>query len=434
MSARPTPTHPITTNAEHVSTTTINDLPVELLQEIFFFCTADHNCRTFPFVVIHRSATRAPVVLTHVCSLWRRVALSLPMLWASFTLLPLKRASEELVTEWLKRSHSSPLAIDASQLFKNLSRKTCSSILAQSHRWRYLGLRPGDRLMSGFLDTPPSAAPALKGLAIKSSTFAQLQPYIASLSAKLSTLPSLQQFFLDIGDNVLAYDAFLSHIPFERLTHIHLSVPLTDGDCVSVLERCRRAVQVTFRFVTASHTRPSMRVEGTKVSLSLESLVVSSETDICSILSNFTCPVLRQLCIRVCHTAPSSTTEEDLPLLDNFIRESNLQQLIICDVWGSFEFAALYLLLDSVQDIPEVEVRVLSPSEAYLPVVVAKEYRCPVAGCSLPHLGWTRAFGQHLGTPLKDGTMALWESPCRQETLTSDWLANATLFKGFVDD
>ncbi|KAF9475958.1 hypothetical protein BDN70DRAFT_840040, partial [Pholiota conissans] len=53
--------------------------PVDLLREIFLHCLSKENNA----IMI---AQEAPLVLTHICSSWRSVALSTPTLWASFHL------------------------------------------------------------------------------------------------------------------------------------------------------------------------------------------------------------------------------------------------------------------------------------------------------------------------------------------------------------
>lgn len=52
-------------------------LPVEVLQEIFHHCSLD---KLEGSLVDHR---QAPVLLTHICSSWRRVAIATPSLWSS---------------------------------------------------------------------------------------------------------------------------------------------------------------------------------------------------------------------------------------------------------------------------------------------------------------------------------------------------------------
>lgn len=58
---------------------TINRLPIELLQEIFLQCLPSDR-------FILPALTKAPILLTRVCSTWWRTALSSPRLWRSFAL------------------------------------------------------------------------------------------------------------------------------------------------------------------------------------------------------------------------------------------------------------------------------------------------------------------------------------------------------------
>lgn len=53
----------------------IRRLPADVLHEIFFHCLPSHR---FPIM----DASEAPLLLTHICSSWRTIALSSPRLWA----------------------------------------------------------------------------------------------------------------------------------------------------------------------------------------------------------------------------------------------------------------------------------------------------------------------------------------------------------------
>ncbi|KAH9477668.1 hypothetical protein JR316_0009894 [Psilocybe cubensis] len=53
----------------------IRRLPTDILREIFSHCLSSHR---LPII----SATEAPLLLTHICSSWRTIALSSPLLWS----------------------------------------------------------------------------------------------------------------------------------------------------------------------------------------------------------------------------------------------------------------------------------------------------------------------------------------------------------------
>ncbi|KAK7683198.1 hypothetical protein QCA50_013871 [Cerrena zonata] len=74
-------------------------LPRELLQEIFLFNFEDYPCCAW--------------VLSSVCSIWRRVALSMPRLWSKIRLVTSLETPADTVRLWLERSGSQiPLDIE----------------------------------------------------------------------------------------------------------------------------------------------------------------------------------------------------------------------------------------------------------------------------------------------------------------------------------
>lgn len=60
----------------------INDLPVELLREVFLFHMSSYQCRSKSFESYHIRDPYAWIQITFVCRLWRKVALASPHLWS----------------------------------------------------------------------------------------------------------------------------------------------------------------------------------------------------------------------------------------------------------------------------------------------------------------------------------------------------------------
>ncbi|KAJ7645494.1 hypothetical protein DFH06DRAFT_587234 [Mycena polygramma] len=103
----------------------------ELMAEIFTHCLPmmpqDTNSAPSPH--------RAPLLVAQVCRRWRRVALSTPSLWNSFSLE--SRFNLPLFGLWMKRSGASLLSFSADD-------KSLEAILPYSHRWRSIALRLND--------------------------------------------------------------------------------------------------------------------------------------------------------------------------------------------------------------------------------------------------------------------------------------------------
>jgi F-box-like len=84
-------------------------LPPELIREIFLFSTAEHA--TFPLV---DGAKECRLIVSQVCSTWRKVAFDTPTLWSiKIPYLPaVPSSSLELVGGWLSRCSSACLALN----------------------------------------------------------------------------------------------------------------------------------------------------------------------------------------------------------------------------------------------------------------------------------------------------------------------------------
>ncbi|KAJ7682362.1 hypothetical protein DFH06DRAFT_1160904 [Mycena polygramma] len=82
-------------------------LPPEITSEIFIHCLPDR--REIDVV----NPTEAPLLLTHVCGLWRQIAISTPELWAAFDLeIGWPEPNLQQIGEtWLKRACQRPLSV-----------------------------------------------------------------------------------------------------------------------------------------------------------------------------------------------------------------------------------------------------------------------------------------------------------------------------------
>jgi hypothetical protein len=85
----------------------IRRVPVEILQSIFLACLPEGFVEADPY--------DAPLLLCQICKYWRDVALTLPLLWASFKVLRFSTGTCSpdfpLAELWLERSKSMPLSI-----------------------------------------------------------------------------------------------------------------------------------------------------------------------------------------------------------------------------------------------------------------------------------------------------------------------------------
>ncbi|KAJ2919603.1 hypothetical protein MD484_g819, partial [Candolleomyces efflorescens] len=123
----------------------ILDLPVELLEMIFVNCV--HSC-SLRRKSIYAAPSTSAVDLTHVCQLWRTIAISTPQLWAR---IRLNNASSEgdvkMFELWLQRSAGPtgnyPLALAITQNWEfkmEFFGPMVSLAIAEHKRWRDIHL------------------------------------------------------------------------------------------------------------------------------------------------------------------------------------------------------------------------------------------------------------------------------------------------------
>ncbi|KAE9390072.1 hypothetical protein BT96DRAFT_356034 [Gymnopus androsaceus JB14] len=80
----------------------VNSLPVEILQEVFVYCLPDREWRL-------DKSPPPQLILSHICSRWRDIALCYPRLWSTFMIVfPVPRHIP-MVKMWLERSGQYPL-------------------------------------------------------------------------------------------------------------------------------------------------------------------------------------------------------------------------------------------------------------------------------------------------------------------------------------
>ncbi|KAJ7183776.1 hypothetical protein C8R46DRAFT_1308768, partial [Mycena filopes] len=122
-------------------------LPEDILREIFA-ASLPTECHSL------MSRTRdSPLVFTYVCSEWRRVAFSMPRLWTTFHIMPVRenlwttpKLTSEGVKFWLEKSGSLPLSISVAwsdhsdELHSNAEegRRVLQTLAACSRRWEHM--------------------------------------------------------------------------------------------------------------------------------------------------------------------------------------------------------------------------------------------------------------------------------------------------------
>ncbi|KAF7376922.1 hypothetical protein MSAN_00110000 [Mycena sanguinolenta] len=222
-------------------------LPQDIIQEIFLACIPTHRNAVM-------STHEAPLLLGHICSGWRSIALSTPMLWNSLHInLTFVLSSDERVSaveEWLRRASTCLLSLSVWQAEWRDTHASDSPLLTHLMRllvvsasqWRDIELH---HVPYSYLDMLAGvAAPLLEGVRIKSD-------YIIYPLATMLESPALRRVALlhpDLGDFTQRLG-----LPWEFLTDLSLvnedvEVRVAPSSLTfSLIRQCPRLLSLRFQ-------------------------------------------------------------------------------------------------------------------------------------------------------------------------------------------
>ncbi|KAF8635354.1 hypothetical protein AX17_003938 [Amanita inopinata Kibby_2008] len=93
-------------------------LPDDVLREIFIACARSRGTVQFPLCVNGRHIPQ--LTLSHVCSTWRRVALSTGELWGNVNITyPWNKNTWDAIETWFRRAGRSPVTLELSTLYSD---------------------------------------------------------------------------------------------------------------------------------------------------------------------------------------------------------------------------------------------------------------------------------------------------------------------------
>ncbi|TDL21636.1 hypothetical protein BD410DRAFT_898735 [Rickenella mellea] len=185
----------------------INELPTELLVEIFLCC--------LPTIILpgpsrSTDSVVSPTVFGMVCRVWHAVSLNTPQLWAHITIKDLYWPWDPplawnscLFDEWLRRSGNCPLSFTIEGHNKDYHAPLTLKLRAEAHRWKSVSLRTNCVCTDDILQTLliPGKSPMLTDLHIlRKSGFKHytLDPITSQLRAFHVAL-SFKPFIADRG-------------------------------------------------------------------------------------------------------------------------------------------------------------------------------------------------------------------------------------------
>ncbi|KAF5374439.1 hypothetical protein D9615_009104 [Tricholomella constricta] len=220
-------------------------LPVELIQRVFVHTLPPHNSVM--------SAKEAPMLLGRVCSSWRHVSLSTPLLWSSLHLratvelgrdVSLQTRYGDAVAAWLSRSGVLPLSIsfvesdedDYASLFDTdrMERPSylLNVLLGFSSRWQHLNFKLYRRYLDTFLRLSETDTPLLETVAFE---ITHPERYTGFDSISFLRTPSLKS--VSINHSVCLMPPSLP-VRWENLTKIHFEQNLTLEEAMIILRKC----------------------------------------------------------------------------------------------------------------------------------------------------------------------------------------------------
>ena len=224
----------------------IRKLPIDILRKIFFACLpTNHNN------LIRRR--EAPILLTQICSFWRKLGLATPQLWDSIHIVHSSSTKVDNVVEWLTRSAACPLDISLECIgFEDSTRDGCykiiDSLIPFSERWREIRLSVPYPALLPIASLPISKVPLLKTLSLnypfKSAPKSVLDPQW--VTSGVLNAPNLRDFGLSL--TCLNWDVTLLPLNWSQLTNISLEgssgspSPLSIARAYKLLSLCRNLI------------------------------------------------------------------------------------------------------------------------------------------------------------------------------------------------
>ncbi|KAF7315971.1 F-box domain-containing protein [Mycena indigotica] len=218
-------------------------MPLDIIQEIFAWCLPmDENYRM--------NVDAAPLLLGRICSSWREIAYSTPLLWSKLhveepetysyggrkiqptkPLLAKLRGRREATTEWLMRSGSCPLSISFAcrEQFADFERSILPALVPFTSRWEHISITATTEILPHIAHITAEEVPLLKSLHLV-EIFANNRlglverPWELLAAPNLTTLRMLMHFF----------DESLFTVQWANLVNLEISlVPTSQFDTPS---------------------------------------------------------------------------------------------------------------------------------------------------------------------------------------------------------
>ena len=337
-------------NSHRALTSPIRRLPFDIIRNIFLLCRPMETDRIM-------KATDAPILITHVCSHWRSVALTVPHRWTTIYIdRPKEKHSYQLAWKFLERSRDLPLAFTMrlEQKIRPSDYSFLRLLSHSAHRWRMLHITGPKWAIIPF---PVDASPILDALSFDCSEYPAHWLPVGEESdffkSNLFKANNVQHLFLRISFIGLTSESFPSFFP--HLTdlvldgtarapgeHLHLSA----SKSYLILSRCPRLIRCSLWIATSTHKSDGIAahvMSSQPISLpSLEYLFVfDAFAETKGLFKLLELPALRRVEF---HSATQATHLERSPLLYLFKHwGQSIEELVVdpayfakYDLWQCF--------------------------------------------------------------------------------------------------
>lgn len=311
-------------------------LPPELWAEIFMRCSKGLKCTVTP---IHDTfdLKSGPLLLTHVCSWWRVIAISTPALWTSIRLVlsrP-KPSHTNLVDMWIKRSCTLPLTvafIDCPPSVLWESHTALNLLVEQSNRWvdAFFMLPPYDLSWQAFRPIRNNLS-QLRSLSI--NTFRGSWPLQMAMNL-FEFAPKLSSLALDhAGAAVTKF----WNLPFLSLTFLEVH---QRGESTASFESCFFAMRLmpnlkeclircNSSFASWPVLPDTTLSQLTFLKITLEQSIFPAPVGLGKMFSAFSLPSLSKLELRVKNTLTVNPPWDHDPFVEFLRRSPSLRRLML---------------------------------------------------------------------------------------------------------
>jgi hypothetical protein len=268
----------------HSPASSFQRMPNEMWREVFTWCV----CGFFePFADL----SRPPMLFTHVCRLWRQIALSMPLLW-SYIFINGETQSTTLLSLWLQRSVPQPLTLNIRRRSKNRYHelRILRILLDNTFRWKEVTLHVTYNGLA-LLQSATIESPSLEILRMSVAT-ASPAPTIPIHFVNCAGLVELSWGGPRAGSGPLHPTT-----PLVNLTDLSLSIEMSLSDCHAILQQCLRLKECRLKEIVRLGSFIPSVVHLTQLSI----LHLETDQNLGPLLSGLTVPSLSELVLATTH-------------------------------------------------------------------------------------------------------------------------------------